>query len=57
MKQETIEIRVLTASEGMLLTNGDTTSTMVYLGVNDSPDNWWEIPDTDNIGEAITNAE
>ncbi len=45
MKQETIEIRVLTASEGMVLTNGETYSTQVYLGIHDSPDNWHEIPE------------
>ena len=44
MKQETIEIRVLTASEGMLLTNGETYSAQVYLGIHDSPENWREIP-------------
>ena len=47
MKQETIEIRVLTASEGMMLTNGETYSTQVYLGIHDSPDNWHEIPESD----------
>ncbi len=47
MKQETIEIRVLTASEGMALTNGETYSTQVYLGIHDSPDNWHEIPETE----------
>ena len=57
MKQETIELRVLTPSEGMILTNGESYSTRVYLGVNASPDDWWEVPDTENIGEAITNAE
>lgn len=45
MKQDTIEIKVLTASEGMVLTNGETYSTKVYLGINDSPDNWHEIPE------------
>ena len=44
MTQETIEIRVLTASEGMVLTNGETYSTQVYLGIYDSPENWKEIP-------------
>ena len=47
MKQDTIEIKVLTASEGMVLTNGETYSTQVYLGIHDSPDNWYEIPETD----------
>lgn len=45
MKQETIQIRVLTASDGMVLTNGETYGTQVYLGVNDSPENWKEVPE------------
>lgn len=44
MKQDTIEIKVLTASEGMILTNGEIYSTQVYLGIYDSPSNWREIP-------------
>lgn len=44
MIQETINIIELQASEGMLLTNGEVTSDIVFLGINDSPDNWWEIP-------------
>lgn len=44
MTQETISIIELTASEGMLLTNGEVISDVVFLGINDSPDNWWEIP-------------
>ena len=47
MTQKTIEIKVLTASDGMVLTNGETYSTQVYLGIHDSPDNWHEIPETD----------
>lgn len=43
MEMTTIELRKLTASEGMILTNGDTFSKEVYLGVNDSLDNWNEI--------------
>ena len=45
MKTETIELIKLTASEGMTLTNGETYGKEVYLGVNDSADNWQEIPD------------
>ncbi len=45
MKQETIEIRVLTASDGFVLTNGEIFSTQVYLGIHDSPENWREIPE------------
>ena len=43
MEMITIELRKLTATEGMVLTNGDTYSKEVYLGCNDSPDNWYEI--------------
>lgn len=45
MTQETIEIRVITASDGMVLTDGETYSKRVYLGVNDSPEDWQEVPD------------
>ena len=37
------ELRVLTASDGMVLTNGEVYSTQVYLGIHDSPNNWHEI--------------
>ena len=39
-------LRPKTASEGMVLTNGEAYSDAdgtIYLGVNDSPDNWYEI--------------
>lgn len=45
MKTETIEIRKLIASEGMTLTNGEAYGKEVYLGKEDSPENWHEIPD------------
>ena len=47
MKTNTIQIISLEASDGMVLTNGETYSTKVYLGINDSPDNWWEIPESE----------
>ena len=37
---------VIAPDEGMVLTNGETYSTdskYITLGVNDSPDNWYEI--------------
>ncbi len=38
------ELRPLCPSDGMVLTNGIAYSkTEIYLGVNDSPDNWHEI--------------
>ncbi len=46
MEISTIEIRKITASEGMVLTNGETFSSVggsVYLGKNDSAENWQEI--------------
>ena len=45
MKLETIELRKLTASEGMTLTNGEAFGKEVYLGRNDKPENWYEITD------------
>lgn len=43
METTKIELIKLTPSEGMVLTNGETYSTEVYLGKNDSADNWHEI--------------
>ena len=39
----TIQGNILTADEGKWLTNGDTYSKQVWLGVNDSPSNWSEV--------------
>ena len=44
MKTTPIEIITLQADKGKILTNGEIYSTQVYLGINDSPNNWWEIP-------------
>ena len=41
-----IELRCLKADEGKVLTNGEAYSSVggeIYLGLNDSPDNWHEI--------------
>jgi hypothetical protein len=43
MKMTTIELKKLTATEGYVLTNGEAYGKEIYLGVNDSPDNWHEI--------------
>ena len=45
MIQSTIELIKLTAAEGMTLTNGEVYSKEIYLGCNDSADNWHEITD------------
>lgn len=47
MEKSTIELIKLTASEGMTLTNGETYGKEVYLGCNDSAENWHEIPDSE----------
>lgn len=43
MKQETIELRKLTADSGKVLTNGEAYGTEIYLGKGDCADNWHEI--------------
>lgn len=47
METTIIELRKLTASEGMTLTNGETYGKEIYLGKNDSMNNWWEITDAE----------
>lgn len=44
----------LVPDEGKFLNKGDIVSTCVYLGINDSPDNWREI--TAQEAEAIKKA-
>ena len=46
-----VKLIVLEALDGMVLTNGEIYSDKVYLGVNDTPENWHEIPD----GEVTAN--
>lgn len=50
MTQETITRIKLTASDGYVLTNGESFGTEVYLGTNDNPDNWHEITDEEYAG-------
>lgn len=45
MKISTIELRKLTATDGYVLTNDSVYGKEIYLGCNDSPDNWHEITD------------
>ena len=47
MRTQPIQIIVLEPDEGYTLTNGETYSKKVYLGINDSPTNWTEIPDSE----------
>ena len=60
MRQEQIQIRVLEPDDGYVLTNKPavgadeeteyTYSRKVYLGINDSPENWREIPEEEAEG-------
>lgn len=47
---------ILEPDEGCLLTDGDIYSDRVYLGINSSPDEWWdikieEVPQSEQIEE------
>lgn len=59
IETKTVELRILTASKGMVLTNGETYSDEVYLGVNDNPDNWNEITEEEynEIQKDLTESE
>ena len=46
---------VLTAKEGYVYTNGETCSTVIRLGINDSADNWHEI--TEEEAERLQSEE
>ena len=41
--ETTIELTKLTASEGMMLTNGEAYGREIYLGKSDSAESWHEI--------------
>ena len=43
MKVSTIELKKITAAKGKVLTNGEAYSKEIYLGVNDTVENWHEI--------------
>ena len=43
----TIQLRKMTASVGMVLTNGEVYGKEIYLGTNDVPENWHEITDAE----------
>lgn len=48
---------ILKASEGKYLTNGQTFGKIVYLGKNDSEDNWYEIDETEAVKDINTIVE
>ena len=55
MKQTEIILKKVEASEGYVLTNGETFGNPIFLGANDSIENWYEI--TIEEAEAIQKAE
>ena len=57
MKQGSVTIQVLEADEGKILTNGEIFSTVVYLGVNDSSENWKEITEEEAVEIGYTNED
>jgi len=51
-----IEGNVLTPDDGKWLTNGDVYSLKVWLGINDTSDNWHDIPE-DEVPRAWKNSQ
>ena len=47
MRTTPIQLITLEPDEGMVLTDGEVYSRKVYLGVNDFPENWREIPESE----------
>lgn len=47
VKEENIVLTKLEADDGMVLTNGESHGKTVYLGVNDSAENWREVPESE----------
>ena len=47
METTRIELIKITATEGKVLTNGEAYSKEIYLGINDSIDNWKEITEAE----------
>ena len=45
MTETKIELRKLSAADGMVLTDGDIYGKEIYLGIHDSPNNYHEISD------------
>ena len=44
---EEIKLRKMVATDGFVLTNGETYGKEIYLGKNDTPENWHEITETE----------
>ena len=49
MRRENINIIKLTAADGYYLTNGEAYGKEIFLGCNDTSDNWREITDEEYV--------
>lgn len=47
MRTENVVLTKIEADEGMYLTNGETYGKTIYLGKNDSAENWTEITEAE----------
>ena len=47
MKAKNISLVKLTASDGMVLTDGESYGKEIYLGVNEAVNRWSEIPESE----------
>jgi hypothetical protein len=48
--------RVLIAAEGMVYTNGEVYGKEIWLGINDAPENWREVPESEMPDETDADA-
>lgn len=53
---KTIQIKILKADEGKILTNGESYSTQVMLSESDKAENWREIPMSEVPEEVLQSA-
>ena len=57
IEYETVELKILIAKNGYWLTNGETFGKEIYLGINDSEKNWWEISEEEYLNELENNTK
>lgn len=51
MTTEEIIVKKVTPKKGYLLTNGETITNAIFMGVTEAINAWWEIPDENYIPE------
>ncbi len=50
-------LRMLIASKGKVLTNGEACGKIIHLGTNDSESNWYEITEEEYLERTATKEE